>query len=314
MNNARRIIIFIFLIAGNIAQAQDFAIDTSFTLRADYEKQLKYYPDIKPVWPKVNDQVLQKKDLVYANYGERDRHLDLYSPKKSDEEKLPLVVFIHGGGWASGNKTMEAPMAIFLAEHGFITATIEYRLSPEALYPAGLIDVKTAIRWLRKNAGMFNIDTEKVAVYGTSSGGQMAALIGTTGNSDRYVDKNLYPEFSSAVQAIIDIDGVLCFIHPESAEGMDRPGKLSAATRWFGCNSEQCKALWDEASALYYTDANTPPVLFINSQHPRFHAGRDDMIKILDSLNSYSEVHTFPETPHTFGCMINGFMKQRTTL
>jgi pimeloyl-ACP methyl ester carboxylesterase len=93
---------------------------------------------------------------------------------------------------------------------------------------------------------------------------------------------------------------VLCFIHPESSEGLDRPGKPSAATRWFGTNKSESKTLWDEASALYHADKNTPPVLFINSQHPRFHAGRDDMIKILDSLNIYNEVHTLPDTPHTF--------------
>ena len=128
----------------------------------------------------------------------------------------------------------------------------------------------------------------------------MAALIGTTGPTNLYVNKNLYPEYSSAVQAIIDVDGVLCFIHPESGEGGDKPGKPSAATRWFGGNGSEKKALWDEASALYHTDANTPPILFINSQHTRFHAGRDDMIEKLDSLNIYNEVHTIPETPHTF--------------
>ena len=295
-----KIFLLLMFLMGNFAHAQNFPVDTSFTLHSDYKKQVKYYPDIKPVWPTVGEQVMKQKDLVYAKYGEREMHIDLYSPKEPGAEKLPAVILIHGGGWNSGNKIMEAPMAIYLAAHGFVTATVEYRLSPEAKYPAGVTDVKTAIRWLRKNAGKYGIDSEKFAILGTSAGGQMAALIGTTGHSELYFDHNFYPGYSDEIQAIVDIDGVLCFIHPESSEGLDKPGKPSAATLWFGSNKTENKPIWDEASALYHTDLNTPPVLFINSQHPRFHAGRDDMMAKLDSLGIYSEVHTIPETPHTF--------------
>ncbi|HPS12931.1 MAG TPA: alpha/beta hydrolase, partial [Prolixibacteraceae bacterium] len=193
----------------------------------------------------------------------------------------------------------DAPMAAYFAEKGYVTATVEYRLSMEVQYPAAVIDVKTAIRWLRKNAAELHINPDKIAIEGSSSGGQLAALIGSTNGSSLFVDSTRYPEFSSDVQALIDIDGVLAFIHPESGEGVDQPGKPSSATLWFGFSKEK-PDLWNEASALSHAGKTFPPVLFINSQYPRFHAGRDDLIARLDSLGIYSEVHTIPDTPHTF--------------
>ena len=296
--NLSFILLFSFLF-GKAQETKPFPVDTSFTLHSAYQKELKYYPFIKPVYPVVPDSIEVKKDLVYAKYDNREMHIDLYSPKTLDEPR-PAILFVFGGGWRSGNKIMEAPMAIHFAELGYVTATVEYRLSTEALYPAAVFDIKTAIRWLRKNATELHINTNKIVISGTSAGGQLAALVASTNNSGMYFDSTFYPEFSGNVQAAIDIDGVLAFIHPESGEGADKPGKPSAATYWFGGNKDEKAKLWNEASALNHANENMPPILFINSQHPRFHAGRDDMIRILDSLGIYSEVHTLPDTPHPF--------------
>jgi pectinesterase len=293
-------IIFIYsFLFGKAQDAKPFPVDTSFTLYSAYTKELKKYPFIKPVYPVVPASVDVKRDLVYANYDGREMHIDVYSLKQLDEPR-PAILFVFGGGWRSGNKILEAPMAIHFAELGYVTATIEYRLSPEALYPAAVIDIKTAIRWLRKNAKELNVQPEKIAISGTSAGGQLAALVASTNGSSLYIDSTQYPYYTSDVQLAIDIDGVLAFIHPESGEGADKPGKPSAATYWFGGNKEEKTALWNEASALNHVNENMPPILFINSQHPRFHAGRDDMIYILDSLGIPSEVHTLPDTPHPF--------------
>lgn len=293
------IILFFCFLFGKAQEPKTFQADTSFTLHSAWQKELKHYPFIKPVYPLVPSDVQVKNDLVYANYNGREMHIDVYAPKQLKEPR-PAILFIHGGGWKSGNKNMEAPMAIHFAGLGYITATVEYQLSPEALYPAPVYDVKTAIRWLRKNAADWNIDPQQIAISGTSAGGQLAALIGATNGTVLFIDSTHYPEFSSDVQAVIDIDGILAFIHPESGEGADQPGKPSAATLWFGGNQHEKKELWNEASALSHAGETMPPVLFINSQHPRFHAGRYDMIQILDSLGIYSEVHTLPDTPHPF--------------
>ncbi|MBN2806247.1 MAG: alpha/beta hydrolase [Prolixibacteraceae bacterium] len=280
-------------------QQKTFPLDTSFSLHSAWQKELKHYPFIKPVYPLVPDAVEVKRDLVYATYAGREMHMDVFAPKGLEEAR-PAILFIHGGGWKSGNRNMEAPMAIHFASLGYITVTVEYRLSPEALYPAALYDIKTALRWIRKNAGILHLDPDRIVISGTSAGGQLAALVAATNGSALFIDTTYYPEFSSKVQAVVNIDGILAFIHPESGEGADRPGKPSAATFWFGGNQEEKIALWLEASALNHVDQNMPPILFINSQHPRFHAGRNNMIEVLDSLNIYSEVYEIPETPHTF--------------
>src|SRR5690606_47758 len=100
-------------------------------------------------------------------------------------------------------------------------------------------------------------------------------------------------EASSEVQAIIDMDGVLAFYHPESAEGQ-------VASEWLGGTYEQKPEVWEAASPLYLKSPVLKPILFINSQYPRFHAGRDELIAQLNENGIYSEVHTFPDSPHPF--------------
>jgi pectinesterase len=143
-------------------------------------------------------------------------------------------------------------------------------------------DIKEAIHFIRKNANLYNVDETKVAILGCSSGGQLAALIGTT---------NTIPE--TAVQAIIDIDGILAFKHPESEEG-------KAASLWLGGEYEAIPEIWKEASALTHVNEKTPPTLYINSDMPRFHAGRDDMVEILYQYAIYNEIKTIPNAPHSF--------------
>jgi acetyl esterase/lipase len=200
---------------------------------------------------------------------------------------------LHGGGWKSGNKSQMETFAQEMASKGFSCFTIEYRLSPEAKYPAAIFDVKKAIQYIKINANKFNVDTTKIAVLGCSSGGQMAALIGTTNSNSLFENKDNNNKISSTVQAIIDIDGILAFKHPESQEG-------AVAGLWLGGSYEEKPEIWEQASALTHTDKNTPPTLFINSSIDRFHAGRDDMIAILNRYKIYNEVKTIEKSPHSF--------------
>jgi hypothetical protein len=95
------------------------------------------------------------------------------------------------------------------------------------------------------------------------------------------------------VNAIVDIDGILAFKHPESKEA-------KAASLWLGGNYDEKPIIWEQAAPLNHTDNNTPPILFINSSIPRFHAGRDDMIAILNKYGIYNEVQTIKNSPHSF--------------
>jgi pectinesterase len=102
------------------------------------------------------------------------------------------------------------------------------------------------------------------------------------------------------VQAVVDIDGVLDFTDPAESAKDSIPQKPSAGKSWFGASFKENPALWREASPINYVDKNTPPILFVNSSLPRYHAGRDEAIERLKKLGIYSEVHTIPDTPHPF--------------
>lgn len=269
----------------------NFSIDTSYTPKSVFNKEIKKYPFISLIQPKKYPNVVESKDIIYSTKQDRALHLDAYYTKTA--HKNPAIVIIHGGGWKSGNKSQMENFAIAIASKGFASFTIEYRLSQEAKYPAGIFDAKKAIQFIKKNVKKFNIDTTKITILGCSSGGQMAALIGSTNNNSDFENKDSSIKTSSTVQAIIDIDGILAFKHPESAEG-------TVATLWLGGNYDEKPEIWKQASALTHTDNKTPPTLFINSSQSRFHAGRDDMIAILDQNNTYNEVKTFENSPHSF--------------
>lgn len=290
-----KILLAILMLLSNavVAQEVSFLRDTSYTLHSAFQKYHKNYPFIKPVQSEVPKGVESKEDVVYRKLGNRALHIDLFYPEKKQKKGCPAVLLIHGGGWRTGDKVLVHPMAQQLAAQGYVTAAVEYRLSPEAPFPAAVHDIKAAIRWLRANAAAYQIDTSRIAVYGTSAGGQLAALIGTTNEMSKLEGVGDHPNNSSAVQAIIDIDGVLAFKHPESAEG-------TVAAQWLGGTYEEAPENWKEASALTHVDKNTPPVLFISSSLPRFHAGKGDMIKLLNTHGIYSETHAIPESPHSF--------------
>jgi pectinesterase len=135
---------------------------------------------------------------------------------------------------------------------------------------------------------------------GSSAGGQLVSLIGSLNGPYRPFQTDRLSTVSDKVQAVIDVDGVLAFIHPESSEGADKPGAPSAATRWLGASIAADRNRWEEASALSHVNAGSAPFLFINSAQPRFSAGQKDFISRLQSFGIYSEVHQLPETPHSF--------------
>jgi pectinesterase len=286
-------LIFVLLLWNTAVNAQSIPRDTSFTLQSAYAKAVKDYPFIKMVKPSSPAGVNMESDVVYSAIGNRKMMLDVIAPAGEAKNKRPAVLMLFGGGWKSGDKSHSVPLAEQLALKGYVTILPEYRLSLEAKYPAALHDVKAAVRWIRANAGKYHIDTNRIAALGVSAGGQLVALAGATNGDEQFDGDGGYQNHSSTINAVIDIDGILAFKHPESEEG-------KSAAEWLGGTYEQVPTVWQEASALTHAGKSMPPILFINSSNPRFHAGRDDLIKRLDSLGIYSEVYTFPNTPHPF--------------
>lgn len=308
MKQIQSIVLFIFLCIASPLFAQIVTIDgipkdTSFTPQSAWMKIKKDFPQTKIVEPKLPENVKASYDMVYATlpktkYGNRDLHLDLFQPKT--EGTYPALILVFGGGWRSGNKSAQVPLAQQIASKGYVTATVEYRLSPEALYPAAVYDIKAAIRYLRTHANELNIDPSRIAISGSSAGGQLAALVGMTANVEKFDGYSANINQSVAIQAIIDMDGILDFTDPAESGKDQNPKKPSAGAYWFGTTYKEAPDKWIEASPMTYAGKDAPPILFINSALPRFHAGRDALIEELNKYHIYTEIHTIPETPHPF--------------
>lgn len=273
--------------------------DTAYSTASAYRSTVKSYPNIT-IAPELHAaSIMEQKDIAYANTGNRELLLDAFYPKAKTRVKRTAIIIIHGGGWRSGNRTQHYALAQHLANLGYVCFTPEYRLSTEALFPAAVHDIKAAIRWVKQQAKKYTIDTSQITVLGFSAGGELAAFMGTTNGMAEFEGSIGSMKCSSTVQAIVNIDGTLSFVHAESGEGDDSK-KTSAATYWFGYPKKENPALWAQASPLTHAGKHTPPTLFINSSVDRMHAGRNDYINILTGFNIYTEVQQFDNSPHGF--------------
>jgi pectinesterase len=300
MNHKHKILLFAFFLclAPCLSLQAGAPIDTSYTVAQTYTKLVKKYPFIQPVKPVVTEEkIIVTEELVYKTVSaDRALHLDIYQPAKKG--KYPALIMVHGGGWRSGNKSMERPLAQQLALYGVVSIPVEYRLSPEALYPAAIHDIKASIRFVKANAEKYNIDTTKVAISGESAGGHLAILVAMTNNVALFEGDKQGMKASSTIQAAIDVDGIVDFLAPNSLN-MERK-RESADVSWLGSFFYENPLLWKEASPIYWAGKNSVPVLFVCSSVPRFHAGRDELIDILNQNGIYSETHTLKDAPHSF--------------
>ena len=273
--------------------------DTSYSTKSAYRHDVRAHPNITIVPEFHFNTVKEKRNIVYCEIGKRKLNLDAFYNTDKTNSKRTAVIIIHGGGWRTGSREQHYPMAQKLASLGYACFTPEYRLSTEALFPAAIFDVKSAIRWVRKNAVKYNVNPNQIVVLGFSAGGEMASFMGTTGNMPLFEGTSCNLEAKSNANAVVDIDGTLSFVHPDGREGDDSKG-ISAGTYWFGYSKAENPKLWEAASPLSYVSVQTPPTLFINSAVPWMHAGREDYIRVLDKNGIYSEVKEFEGAPHSF--------------
>lgn len=156
------------------------------------------------------------RDVPYVAHGSRSRTLDIYLPDKATAPR-PLMVWIHGGSWNSGDKSFPPGLGLLL--RGYVVASIDYRLSREAVFPAQIYDCKAAIRFLRAHAGQFDIDPARIGVWGCSAGGQLAALLGTTNGLKEYEGLEGPLGVSGNVQAVCDWFGPSDFLQWKGLSG-----------------------------------------------------------------------------------------------
>jgi len=311
--NYLKFILIIFFIS-NILHAQDIMIDevprdTSYTLHSAYIKARKQYPEIKKVLPCLPSDVQAIENIIYT-YPAPGRELKLNIYRPNDNIKYPALLMVHGGGWSSGDLSLQIPMAQQIAKKGYVAIAVEYRLSPEAQYPAAVYDLKTAIGWIRAKGEKYGIDTARIAISGCSAGGLLAMLVGTTNYNTDYEPQGTGLGYSTNVHAIVNIDGISDFSTDEllAARESLAKNKIPASVRWLGGTYEDKKEVWEAASPINHVTKHSAPVLFVNSSVPRFHAGRNEIVSKLSVYNIYTEVYTVDNSPHTFWLFHPWFM------
>jgi acetyl esterase/lipase len=292
------------------APCVDPAPDTANTYDAahTYSKLVRDYPSIGIASAALPAGVTKIADQTYVQYGTRCLRLDLYLPTPLPDDPparagrgWPVVVLVHGGGWRYGFRSEFAPMAVRLAQRGYAAVTLSYRLSGEALYPAAINDVRAAVRWVRAGAARYGLDPQRIALAGGSAGGQIASLAGVTGHLDRFDPQSDGSGVSSAVRAIVNIDGLSDFTSETARRYEDDPAKNpSAAGAWFGGRYAEKSVLWREASPIQYVRPGMPPILFVGSAQPRFSAGREEMAAEMERAGVASRTVVLPDTPHSF--------------
>jgi YVTN family beta-propeller protein len=267
-----------------------------FTRESVLEDLRNKYPAVHLPADTLPNGVSAHENVVYARRG-RDLALDLYRPS-AETGRIPALIVVHGGGWERGDRKMERPLAKRLAALGYVTATVSYRLGPEGRFPNALQDLKASVRWLRANADKYGIDPGRIGAIGGSAGGQLVALLGASNGVLRFEGED-NREFSSAVQAVVGIDGLADFAGPAllAKEAKD-PG---APTRFLGGSFPQRTGTWKEASAISHAGAGSPPMLFINSTAPTpILPGRPEMCEALKKLAVECIIAVLPDTPHPF--------------
>jgi acetyl esterase/lipase len=215
------------------------------------------------------------RDIDYGGQGRKSQTLDLFVPGEA-KDPLPVVVWIHGGAWLAGSK--EGCPAIRFLTRGYAVASLNYRLTQEAIFPAQIEDCKGAIRWLRANAGKHGLDPNRIGAWGSSAGGHLVALLGTSGDVKELEGKvggNL--EFTSRVQAVCDWFGPTDFLKMIGQSGSTRHAAAdSPESLLVGGAIEKMKEMVARANPITYVGKGNPPFLIM-------HGDKDNLVPINQS-------------------------------
>lgn len=243
------------------ADSSDDAAETSkFLPPALYEEPLPTVDSATGI--RYSNDVVGLRDITYKTVtGYRPLKLDLYVPRDT-HTRHPAVIWIHGGGMELGNPRTDwtygdwTQVLAELAGRGYVVAGITYRFSGEAIFPAAVLDVKDAIRFVRKNADLYGVDPDRLVAWGLSAGGYFSAMVGTTCQVDDFNAESSDPDISCCVQAVVDWFGPTDF----NLGNID--AKSDAVLKFLGCDpcAEELRA---QASPVTYVTDNAPPFLIM---------------------------------------------------
>jgi acetyl esterase/lipase len=216
--------------------------------------------------------IKMEKDIAYIADGDEAQKLDLYLPEKPADKPLPLIVHIHGGGWRAGNK-FPCPVSAMVLK-GYAVASVEYRFSQKAVFPAQIQDCQAAIRWLRAHSKEYNFDPERLGAVGGSAGGHLSALVGTAGDKKAFAPIGGHADQSDRVQAVCDIFGPADFttVVQQAAEDKNVKNIFTFNTPSDPYSGLIGTKLDDKPKAaavspVHYVSADNPPFLILHGTH-----------------------------------------------
>jgi len=211
----------------------------------------------------IYKSLVHLQDIEFTENRERTLKMDILHPKTSTK-LMPVLVWIHGGAWRSGDKKEGLKHLVSFARQGFFCASIEYRLSHEAIFPAQIQDCKCAIRFLRAHAHKFRIDPHHIGVWGVSAGGHLAALLGTTHHIQEFEGGD-WANYSSRVQAVCDWFGPTDFLRiNDFSRNIDFTPANSPEAALIGGLIEENQDKAAKANPITYVNKEAPPFLIVH--------------------------------------------------
>lgn len=217
----------------------------------------------------TREKIEVEADVEYGKAGERSLKLDVIKPKATTEKPRACVVWIHGGGWQNGNKSSgTARLAPLVATGDYVGVSVSYRLTDEATWPGQIHDCKAAIRWVRANAKILGIDPAKIGVWGSSAGGHLVSMLGTSGDVKELEGTNGTPDVSSRVACVVDFCGPSDFL----AIGKDNPrlnDPSGPVYKLLGGPIGEKEAAAKSASPVTHVTADDPPFLIVHGSDDR---------------------------------------------
>ncbi len=219
------------------------------------------------------------RNLVYAKVGDKELKLDVYRPE-TFTGRLPVVVWVYGGAFRAGSKDdMQTATALWLATKGYAVVAFNYRLSFEAKFPSQTHDSKAAVRWIRAHAEQYGFDADHIAAWGSSAGGHLSAMLGTSGGVEELEGDLGNGKQSSRVQAVVDFYGPTDFLQMDAhalPNGMKHDPENSPESQLVGGPIQQNPEKVARANPITYVSKDDPPFLIL-------HGDRDPLVPVHQS-------------------------------
>lgn len=276
-------------------------------ISSDYFVDLDAIADLIITAQQDIPQTIRISEVCYRVVDGIALSLDIVRPSVISKKPFPAIIHIHGGGWSVGDKRflghdgqLEAYPNTFLAEQGFFTVSINYRSSQQAPFPAQIEDVKAAVKWLRAHAEHYHLAPDRIGVWGNSAGGHLAALLGTSADVSELEGKCDYNNYSSSVQAVVDLWGATDFTIDWSA--IQDESVVRFIKQLFGALPQEVPHLAYLASPLSFIREGAPPFLIAHCEYDEIPIKQSEVLyEALKRKGNDVTLLRIPEKAHDVG-------------